>query len=142
MKIKTITLKDKTLEGLASKIENFQNTSGLISKGSIPFSNLLSGEIGVIMFFNQPTTAPVSPEQPQNNIQNQKAVETPPKRQNSPRTPFITTEAQLKRWKTQPPTPKTIALLKKKGFPDIELKELKSQYDCHILLESLKEKNI
>lgn len=52
--IKTVALHDKELIGLAHQIENYQNKSGLISKGSLPFYNSNTGEYSVIMFFPKP----------------------------------------------------------------------------------------
>ena len=55
---------------------------------------------------------------------------------------FIPTEEQLERWKKLKPTTKTINLLKKKGYSDIEIKHIKTQFDAHVILENLKKENI
>lgn len=55
---------------------------------------------------------------------------------------FIPSKNLLEKWKKIKPTYKTLELLKKKGFNEIELKEVKSQYDCYVILENLKKKNI
>ena len=49
-------------------------------------------------------------------------------------------EDDLKRWKTVAPTEKTLKLLGVMGATDEQLREIKTQYDAHIILEELKSK--
>jgi len=55
---------------------------------------------------------------------------------------FKPTEEQIERWKKIAPTKKTIGYLIKNGFTEEEIKHIKTQYDCYVILENLKEKNI
>lgn len=55
---------------------------------------------------------------------------------------FKPTEEQIKRWKEVAPTKKTLGLLAKKGFPSDEIKAIKTQYECHLILNNLKKENI
>jgi len=44
---------------------------------------------------------------------------------------------QLKRWRNVVPTKKTLGLLASKGFTSKELNEIKTQYECYIILNNL-----
>ena len=55
---------------------------------------------------------------------------------------FQPTQKQIENWKNIKPSPKTLGLLKTKGFTQEELKEVKTQFDAHIILNSLKKENI
>lgn len=55
---------------------------------------------------------------------------------------FKPTEMQIEGWKNTKPSPKTLGLLKAKGLSQEDLKEVKTQYDAHIILNSLKKENI
>jgi len=126
MNIKTIPLKDKTIEGLAKKIQDFQNSNNLVSKGSLPFYNSNSEEFSVIMFFPEGETEVIIPKEEKKTYDKN----------------FQPTEEQKQRWKTIRPSKKTLALLKTKGFSDEDLKNIKTQYDCYIILNNLKKENI
>ena len=127
MNIKTIPLKDKTIEGLAKKIQDFQNSNNLVSKGSLPFYNSNSQEFSVIMFFPEGQTEIIIPKKEEKKTYDKN---------------FQPTEEQKDRWKTFKPSKKTLALLKIKGFSDEDLTTIKTQYDCHIILNNLRPENI
>ena len=55
---------------------------------------------------------------------------------------FKPSQKQIEGWKNIKPSPKTIGLLKSKGFSQEDLKEVKTQFDAHIILNSLKKENI
>jgi len=144
-KIKTITLKDKSIEGLAKKIEDFQNSNSLISKGSLPFYDSNNKEFCVIMFFPKGDTEIKFPKgEPVREVIQEtesKTTET-----TTPKAPFNSnykpSQEQLERWKKIKPTKKTIEVLKKLKFTDEELKEVKTQYSAHVILNSLVKENI
>jgi len=53
---------------------------------------------------------------------------------------FKPTDEQLGRWKNIAPTKKTVGLLTSKGFSDSDIANIKTQYDCHIILNNLEKK--
>lgn len=55
---------------------------------------------------------------------------------------YSVTDEQIERWKRQAPTKKTMELLSRKGFSNQEIMAIKTQYDAHIILNSLKKENI
>ena len=55
---------------------------------------------------------------------------------------FKPTDEQVNRWKKIAPTKKTLGLLAKKGFPEKEINNIKTQYECHLILNNLKKENI
>lgn len=110
-KIKCIALERSDLINLAKAIEDFQNSHNLVSKGSIPFSNLKDGNVGVIMFFPQPLE----------EILPKKQVEESPRSSNAFNLP--------EKWKLEEPTLKQRNALKKMGLSWEEINAL-SKYDA------------
>lgn len=125
-KIKTITLKDQTIEGLAKKIEDYQNSNNLISKGSLPFYDANESQFCVIMFFSKGETP----------------IPEPKKEFKKSNKDFQPSEEQLERWKSIKPTKKTIELLKKLKFSDEDIKHIRTMYDAHTIINNLQKRNI
>jgi len=139
--IKTVVLHDKDLNSLARQIENYQNKSGLISKGSLPFFNTNTNEYLVIMFFPKPLdnkmTTSIETAIKSNDLVAKDRLEGSTKSQENT---FKPTKQLLEKWKTQKPSPNTINLLKKFKYTNKELAEVKTQYDAYCIIESMKEK--
>ncbi|MFP4457179.1 MAG: hypothetical protein ACLFPS_05910 [Clostridia bacterium] len=55
---------------------------------------------------------------------------------------YIPTQEQLERWKKLKMTKKTYGLLLNKGMSKEDLKNVKSQYEAHIILNNLRRENI
>lgn len=52
------------------------------------------------------------------------------------------TPEQEERWKKIPPTKKTKELLKKKGYSDVEITHIKTQWDASEIINNLTSENI
>jgi hypothetical protein len=50
---------------------------------------------------------------------------------------FAPKKDRLKMWMEIPPTKKTLGLLSHKGFSEENLKEIKTQYEAHIILKDI-----
>ena len=134
----TISLKAGTIEELARKIQDFQNSNNLISKGSIPFYDSINQEFSVIMFFPKGDT-PINllpcfgEKKVAGETNNSKAI-SPAKSFKEP------TEQLLNKWKNQRVSSKTLNFLKKKhNLSDLELKEIRTQYEAYIFDKNLGE---
>lgn len=124
--IKTTALKDTTINGLARQIENFQNTSNLISKGSIPFYDSNNKEFSVILFFAKPLEED-SPQTKSNCVHGEQGQSNKPtggytsvikdegKQGQGTHKPSITCSGDIKN-KQEKITPKQLALLKKLNY--------------------------
>jgi len=86
--------------------------------------------------------APVKPEPTPIQKKTEKSIIIYDEATKEPKKPFIPTKEQLERWKRTKLTKKTYGLLLSKGFSKEDIKNIKSQYEAHIILENLKEKNI
>ena len=145
MKIKIIQVKGKTPEERKNLIEQTQNLNDLIQcRGSTYFeyNNLFYADIYFIL--GQTPIKEVTQEnkvaEVYSNSPSFKTGQTGSP--DSKSKPFKPTEEMLERWKTIKPTFKTKGLLMKKGYSNEEIKQIKTMYDAHIVLNNLKEENI
>lgn len=141
-KIKIITVEGKTTKERARLIEETQNINeNIVCKGPVYYED--EGDYSPrvycadIYFIKGDTEIK---ELSQENIIREEKEVSPDT--SSSKKQFKIDEATLERWKKIKPTKGTKDLLKKKGYSDEELKYIKTQYDAHKILESLKRENI
>lgn len=148
MKIKIITIKAKSPEERAKKIEGLQNINSTIQcKGSIYYEvseltevigDKKSGFIPINEMYYCADIIFVQGDTPIKDFE-----KLPIKEVDDKKTVFKPSQEQLKRWKNIKPTTKTIKLLKDvHKFSDEEVKAIKTQWDGHEIIENLKEDKI